>query len=79
MPAYTMTDLPPLTASLVGIIRGGARNGAGLAKDAVGAKAARHTVTLDAATVAKMREIGAGNLSRGIREAARWLSDKRIS
>ena len=55
--------------------KGGPRKGAGLARDTGGAKTERHTVTLDAATVAKMRGIGAGNLSRGIREAARRLSD----
>ena len=54
--------------------QGGARKGAGLATDTGGASTERHTVTLDAATVAKMREIGAGNLSRGIREAARRLA-----
>ena len=53
---------------------GGARKGAGLATDTGGARTERHTVTLDAATVAKMRGIGAGNLSRGIREAARRLA-----
>ena len=53
---------------------GGARNGAGLAPDAAGQKTAKHTVTLDLATVARMKELGAGNLSRGIREAARRLA-----
>ena len=53
---------------------GGPRNGAGLAADTGGAKTWRHTVTLDAATAANMREIGSGNLSRGIREASRRLS-----
>jgi hypothetical protein len=54
--------------------KGGPRKGAGLAKDAGGAKTERHTVTLDVATVARMKELGAGNLSRGIREAARRLA-----
>lgn len=53
--------------------KGGARKGAGLASDAAGQKTAKHTVTLDLATVARMRQLGAGNLSRGIREAARRL------
>jgi hypothetical protein len=53
---------------------GGARNGAGLATDAAGHKTVKHTVTLDVATVARMKELGAGNLSRGIREAARRLA-----
>lgn len=54
--------------------KGGARKGAGLAFDTAGQKTAKHTVTLDAPTVARMKEIGAGNLSRGIREAARRLA-----
>ena len=54
--------------------KGGARKGAGLAPDVAGQKTAKHTVTLDAATVARMKELGAGNLSRGIREAARQLA-----
>mgnify|MGYP001435590608 CR=1 FL=1 len=54
--------------------KGGARKGAGLAPDAAGQKTAKHTVTLDVATVSKMKELGAGNLSRGIREAARRLA-----
>lgn len=53
---------------------GGARNGAGLAPDTDGQKTAKHTVTLDIATVALMKELGNGNLSRGIREAARRLA-----
>lgn len=53
--------------------KGGARKGAGLAPDAAGQKTTKHTVTLDAATVSRMKELGAGNLSRGIREAARRL------
>ena len=53
--------------------KGGPRKGAGLAADTGGAKTARHTVTLDKTTVARMKELGAGNLSRGIREAARRL------
>ena len=53
--------------------RGGSRKGAGLAPDAGGAKTERHTVTIDAATAARMKALGAGNLSRGIREAARRL------
>jgi hypothetical protein len=53
---------------------GGARNGAGLATDTAGQKTKKHTVTLDAATVVRMKELGDGNLSRGIREAARRLA-----
>lgn len=52
---------------------GGPRKGAGLATDAGGAKTERHTVTLDSVTVERMKAIGSGNLSRGIREAARRL------
>lgn len=58
---------------MTGKTKGGSRNGAGLAKDAGGAKTERHTVTLDVVTVERMKELGAGNLSRGIREAARRL------
>ena len=54
--------------------RGGSRKGAGLAPDTCGAKTDRHTVTLDAVTVERMKALGAGNLSRGIREAARRLA-----
>lgn len=54
--------------------KGGLRKGAGLASDTGGAKTERHTVTLDAGTVARMKEFGSGNLSRGIREAARRLT-----
>lgn len=58
----------------MGMKRGGPRKGAGLAKDTGGAKTMRHTVTLDAATVLRMKEFGGGSLSRGIREAARQLA-----
>lgn len=54
--------------------KGGARKGAGLAPDVAGLKTAKHTVTLDAVTVERMKAIGSGNLSRGIREAARRLT-----
>lgn len=54
--------------------RGGPRKGAGLASDTGGAKTERHTVTLDAGTVERMKSLGCGNLSRGIREAARRLA-----
>jgi len=54
--------------------KGGIRKGAGLASDTAGQKTAKHTVTLDVATVVRMKELGAGNLSRGIREAARRLA-----
>lgn len=54
--------------------KGGARKGAGLAADVAGQKTEKHTVTLDDATVVSMKELGAGNLSRGIREAARRLA-----
>lgn len=54
--------------------KGGPRKGAGIATDTGGAKTERHTVTLDAATVARMKALGTGNLSRGIREAARRLA-----
>lgn len=53
--------------------KGGARKGAGFATDVAGQKTVKHTVTLDETTVARMKELGAGNLSRGIREAARRL------
>lgn len=49
--------------------RGGARKGAGLAKDLHGARTERYSVTLDAATIALAREIGHGNMSLGIRMA----------
>jgi hypothetical protein len=58
---------------------GGSRNGAGLATDAAGLKTAKHTVTLDVVTVDRLKELGAGNLSRGIRQAARRLADKAKS
>lgn len=54
--------------------KGGPRKGAGLATDTGGAKTERRTVTLDAMTVSRMKGLGAGNLSRGIREAARRLA-----
>lgn len=57
--------------------KGGARKGAGLAPDAAGQKTAKHTVTLDAFTVAFLELLGNGNLSRGIREAARKLAPKK--
>jgi hypothetical protein len=57
--------------------RGGPRNGAGLAADAGGVKTKKHTVTLDAFTVAFLELLGNGNLSRGIREAARKLAPKK--
>ncbi len=57
--------------------RGGPRKGAGLAADAGGVKTKKHTVTLDAFTVAFLELLGNGNLSRGIREAARKLAPKK--
>lgn len=59
--------------------KGGPRKGAGLATDTGGAKTERHTVTLDAVTVERMKELGAGNLSRGIREAARRLAANALA
>lgn len=57
--------------------RGGPRKGSGLAADAGGVKTKKHTVTLDAFTVAFLELLGNGNLSRGIREAARKLAPKK--
>lgn len=54
--------------------KGGPRKGAGLAKDTGGAKTERHTVTIDPVTVERMKELGGGSLSRGIREAWRRLA-----
>lgn len=50
--------------------RGGARQGAGR-KPITGARMARHLVILDDASVQTLRELADGNLSAGIREAAR--------
>jgi hypothetical protein len=51
---------------------GGTRPGAGR-KTADNVKVERHTVTLDVRTAQVMREEGEGNLSQGIRAAARVL------
>jgi len=53
---------------------GGARAGAGIAQDTNGEKTGRHTVTLDAATVEKLKILGCGSLSRGIRQACRLVN-----
>lgn len=50
--------------------RGGARKGAGRKPKDGRCAMKRYNVTLDAATVAKLRHIGHGNLSVGIRVAA---------
>jgi len=50
--------------------RGGARKGAGR-KPITGTPLERHQVMLDAPTVQTLRELADGNLSAGIREAAR--------
>lgn len=52
--------------------RGGARAGAGR-KSSDGVAVVRKNVTLDAETIATMRKIGGGDLSIGIRRAARQL------
>ncbi len=51
---------------------GGARKGAG--KPALyGAAMGRYNVMLDAETVRKLKQIGGGNLSKGIRRAAEQM------
>lgn len=53
--------------------RGGAREGAGRKADAATGDIERRTVTLDAVTVTTLSDLGAGNLSAGIRIAAQRL------
>ena len=54
---------------------GGPREGAGR-KPLLGKPMARYQVMLDSATARKLRELGKGNLSAGIRAAAE-LTDER--
>lgn len=55
--------------------RGGARPGAGVkAQTTDGGDLLRITVTLDATTIAKLRIVGDGNLSEGIRRAVQYIS-----
>ena len=56
--------------------RGGARRNAGRKTEMVGQKTKAVTVTLDDITVRKLKVVGDGNLSRGIRHAAEVAFDK---
>jgi len=55
--------------------RGGSRKGAGR-KQVADTPAKRYNVTLDDKTAETVREYGDGNLSEGIRRAARKISDE---
>lgn len=55
--------------------RGGAGRGQGRKAASAAGDVERRTVTLDAVTVATLSELGAGNLSAGIRIAAQRLRE----
>lgn len=55
--------------------RGGAREGAGRPPSVPGQPVKRINVSLDAETVEILKEFGDGQLSEGIRRAARYIRD----
>lgn len=57
--------------------RGGARPGSGR-KPKFGERMTRHQVILDPETVSTLTDLGDGNLSQGIRKAARRTKTQRV-